>query len=163
MLTNAKGLRMKTPVGLGVIGIVTLILTALVAMIVLSKGPPLEAHDAYAFATAPSQKNGAVFLQIQSHRFNHDRLLSATAGNAADRVELHAHVMSGNTMSMRKVDALDLPPGAVTTLSPGGDHVMLMDLKAPLQEGQVFKVILRTERSGVLTVPVLVRAPGDVP
>ena len=40
-------------------------------------------------------------------------------------------------MKMKAVDRLPLPAGKSVELSPGGYHMMLFDLKAPLKAGDV--------------------------
>ena len=57
---------------------------------------------------------------------------SSVAGVA----ELHEMTMEGTTMKMRAVPGIELPAGKAVELKPGGYHVMLMDLKQPLLEGQ---------------------------
>ncbi len=68
-------------------------------------------------------------------------------------------------MRMRAIAGLDLPPGQAVELKPGGHHVMLMDLKQPLQNGQTVPVSLVIERAGgareTVQVQAVVRAmPG---
>ena len=50
--------------------------------------------------------------------------------------------MDGGVMKMRAVDKLALPAGKPVDLKPGGYHVMLMDLKQPLKEGETVPVTL---------------------
>ncbi len=45
-------------------------------------------------------------------------------------------------------------------LRPGGLHVMLIDLTAPLQPGQTIPLTLRFEKAGEVTVQVAVRPAG---
>ena len=76
-------------------------------------------------------------------------------------------VMDGSTMKMRAVTAIDLPPGKAVELKPGGYHVMMMDLKAPLAAGQVVDVMLVVEgRDGkqeTLAVKAPVKALNSMP
>jgi hypothetical protein len=44
--------------------------------------------------------------------------------------------MEGNMMRMRQIPGLDLPAGKAVMLRPGGYHLMLIDLKAQLKEGE---------------------------
>jgi copper(I)-binding protein len=63
-------------------------------------------------------------------------------------------------MQMRAVPAIDLPAGATLRLRHGGDtHVMLLDLKAPLKEGDRFPITLRFEHAGEREVMVWVQQP----
>ena len=78
--------------------------------------------------------------------------------------------MDGDVMQMRAVaGGLDLPAGKSVELQPGGYHVMLMDLHAPLQKDTsvavtlVFKDAKGVETKTELNVPVAMAAPGAKP
>ena len=64
--------------------------------------------------------------------------------------------MSGE-MTMRPVSSIVLPAGETVLLMPGGYHIMLLDLVAPLEEGQTFDVTLTFANSGTQVVTVEVR------
>ena len=65
-------------------------------------------------------------------------------------------------MRMRRIEAIEIPPGAVLKLRHGGDtHLMLLGLKAPLQDGERFALWLRFERAGEHEVTVWVQTPRD--
>ena len=65
--------------------------------------------------------------------------------------------MSSGEMVMREVEAIEIPAGEMVMLMPGGYHVMLIDLVAPLEIGQTFDVVLTFETAGDVTVTVEVR------
>jgi copper(I)-binding protein len=66
-------------------------------------------------------------------------------------------------MRMREVPAIDLPPKTVIELRHGGSyHLMLMDLKQPLKDGDRFDMTLNFERAGKQTVKVWVQQPRDL-
>lgn len=69
--------------------------------------------------------------------------------------------MGDMAMTMREVDEIALPAGAAVELKPGGYHVMLMGLKAPLEVGTEIKITLTFKNAGDIevTVPVLEEAP----
>ena len=128
---------------------------------------PAAAHDgvhitdAYARASAAS---GAVFLVIENHQTDDDRLIAA-ASDVAERVELHTHKQDANgVMQMLEVtEGFVVPGNGSHALARGGDHVMLMGLKAPLNTGDVVSLTLTFERAGVVVVEVPVdndRKPG---
>lgn len=119
------------------------------------KAGDLAIEDAWARASAGGQINGAAYLKIRNAGAT-DRLLSASAP-VANVTELHTHVMDGTTMRMRKVEAIDVTGGTVTELKPGGLHVMLIGLKAPLKAGTKFPLTLKFERAGEVQVDVEVR------
>jgi hypothetical protein len=83
--------------------------------------------------TVAQQKATGAFMQLQSAQGG--KLLSASS-SVAGVVEIHEMVMEGTTMKMRAIPGLELPAGKAVELKPGGYHVMLMDLKAPLKDGE---------------------------
>ena len=88
--------------------------------------------DAWVRGTVAQQKATGAFLQITSTAGG--KLLSVSSP-VAGVVELHEMSMDGSTMKMRAVDAVELPAGKAVILKPGGLHVMLMDLKKPMADG----------------------------
>lgn len=111
-------------------------------------------------ASAGPARAGAAFMTITNNGPVIDRLLSATADDTARRVELHTHINDNGVMRMRQVVAIDLPPGQTVTLQPGGLHIMMMELVAPLAEGASFPLTLSFEKAGSVTVDVPVQAAG---
>lgn len=65
--------------------------------------------------------------------------------------------MSSGEMVMREVEGIDIVGGEMLMMKPGGYHVMLIDLVAPLEIGQTFDVTLTFEKAGDVIVPVEVR------
>jgi copper(I)-binding protein len=74
----------------------------------------------------------------------------------ASRVEFHIHAMDGSVMTMRQLDSIDLKAGETATLKPGGLHIMLIDLKRPLKEGESFPLTLTLDGGGSLAFEVKV-------
>lgn len=111
--------------------------------------------DAWARATAPGAKVGAGYMKISSPAA--DRLVGASSPAAA-RVEMHVTIKDGDVMRMREVKAYDIPARGSFALEPGGAHLMLVDIKAPLKEGTKLPVTLRFEKSGEVKVELQVRA-----
>lgn len=101
--------------------------------------------DPWARATVAQQKASGAFMQLQSAKGG--RLLSASSP-VAGVVEIHEMAMDGNVMRMRAVPSLDLPAGKAVDLKPGGHHVMLMDLKKPLNAGDTIPITLVVESAG---------------
>ncbi len=117
----------------------------------------------YATPTAPGARNGAVYVQALVNRgTTADRLVGARTP-LAESVEIHRSVMDGDVMRMRQIQAIEIPPNAaLTMLRHGGSaHLMLVGLKAPLQDGQRFALWLRFERAGEHEVSVWVQTPRD--
>lgn len=99
----------------------------------------------------------AAFMEIKSE--TGDKLMSA-ASPAAGRVEVHTHIMEGDVMKMRRVEALDIKAGDTRHLKPMGDHIMLFDLKAPLKDGDTVKMTLTFEKAGAVEVEATVEPVG---
>ena len=120
--------------------------------------------DPWVRSTVAEQKATGAFMQITSA--SGGRLVSASSP-AAGVVEIHEMAMDGNTMKMRAVPALDLPAGKAVELKPGGSHVMLMDLKAPLAAGASIDLNLVVEgkdgKRETLALKAPVRALGAAP
>jgi hypothetical protein len=70
----------------------------------------------------------------------------------ADRAELHESDMQDGVMRMRAVEAVEVPAHGQAALEPGGLHVMLIGLKAPLEEGGSFALTLVFENAGEVEV-----------
>ncbi len=114
----------------------------------------------YAVATPEGARTGAVYFRSIRNQGHHaDRLLGGRTA-VAGSVQIHRSTMDGNVMQMRAIDALDLPAGAEVKLRHGGNlHVMLVDLKAPLRDGDRFPITLRFEHAGEKEVMVWVQQP----
>jgi len=88
--------------------------------------------DAWIRGTVPGQQATGAFMLLQS---GGDAALVAVATPAAKIAQIHEMAMEGGVMRMRAVDSLPLPAGKAVELSPGGYHLMLLDLTRPLKEG----------------------------
>lgn len=65
------------------------------------------------------------------------------AENSASKItELHTHINEGGVMKMRPVPAVDIKARGEAVLKPGGLHVMLIDLKGPMKEGDKVAITL---------------------
>lgn len=116
----------------------------------------------YAISTVPGARTGAVYFRTLVNRGRQADRLVAARTEVADAVEIHRSTRDGDVVRMRAVPALELPPGAALKLRHGGDtHLMLVGLKAPLQDGQRFALRLRFERAGEHEVDVWVQTPRD--
>jgi copper(I)-binding protein len=101
--------------------------------------------DAWVRGTVASQMGTGAFMKITAAR--PARLVGASSP-VAGVVEIHEMALVDNVMRMRAVDVLELPAGRTVELKPGGYHVMLMDLKRTLKEGETVPVTLLVEQDG---------------
>jgi copper(I)-binding protein len=89
-----------------------------------------------------------------------DQLISASSP-ASGEVQLHEMAMEGNVMKMRQVKELIVPAGGSVELKPGGLHLMLINIKAPLTAGETVPVKLKFAKAGEVEVKMLVNAMGN--
>lgn len=114
----------------------------------------------WARASAGPAKTGAAYIvKISNTGTKIDRLIGV-AGSIAKRVETHTNIIENNIAKMRHVNAIDIHPGHSTSLKPGGYHIMMMGLHAPLKVGQTFPLTLTFEKAGKIEVTVEVRKIG---
>ena len=110
-----------------------------------SKG--LTASKAWARATPGGATIGAAYLEIAASDATGDKL-TAVSSPVAGRAEVHTHAEVDGVMKMRRLEAIDIPAGMAHVLAPGGDHIMLFDLKRPLMQGESFPLTLSFEKAG---------------
>ena len=124
---------------------------------------PVAVEGAWARASVPGQSASGAFMRLTAPQAM--RLVQVESP-AAGVAEVHEMKMEGDVMKMRALPGLDLPAGKTVDLKPGGYHVMLMDLKAPLAQGAsvpltlVFKDAKGVESQQQLQLPVAITAPG---
>ena len=111
--------------------------------------------NAWVRGTVQGQTATGAYMQLRSA--DGATLLGADSP-AAGIVEIHEMRMEGNTMRMRGVEQLELPAGRAVDLKPGGYHVMLMDLKAPLKKGDTVPIKLKVRSKSGQTQDVEVKA-----
>jgi copper(I)-binding protein len=135
-----------------------LISTSLFASACKQQIAGINTSDAYSFATA-SDKSGAAFVTI-SNSGTEDLTITEVKSPIAKTLELHVARKIKDTMQMRRVPFMMVPAGGSLELGPETNHIMLLDLEAPLKEGQSFPLTLVTS-AGELTLDVKVKAAGE--
>ncbi len=116
----------------------------------------VSVSDAWVRATVPQQKATGAFLKLQAAQ---DSKLVAATSPLTPVVEVHEMAMQDNVMKMRQVPAVELPAGKTVELKPGGYHVMLMDLKQQVKEGDTVPLTLVIEGPDGKRESVEVKAP----
>jgi copper(I)-binding protein len=117
-----------------------LVLTALLALgAAASAQTPVTVQDAWVRGTVAQQHATGAFMRLTAAQ--PARLVQASSP-VAGVTEIHEMAMDNNVMRMRQIAGLDLAAGQTVELKPGGLHVMLMDLKQPLQAGQNVPITL---------------------
>lgn len=121
----------------------------------------IQVTTAWARATPPRPPVGGAYLTVTNTGSQSDVLVGAES-DVAKSVELHAHMKDGEVMRMAALSSIEVRPGQTVTFAPGGLHVMLIGLKAPLKEGTSFPLTLDFATAGKLTVTVDVKKIGAV-
>jgi periplasmic copper chaperone A len=112
--------------------------------------------DPWVRGTVAQQKSTGAFMQVTSTQGG--KLISAKSP-VAGVVEIHEMVMEGDLMKMRAIPGLELPAGKPVELKPGSYHVMLMELKQQLKEGETVPVTLVVEGKDGKHENIEVKAP----
>jgi periplasmic copper chaperone A len=124
-----------------------------------SPSAPIAVENPWARATPGNSKTGAAYMTVIDRGSAPDRLVGVSSPVAA-RAQLHTASNENGVMKMRQVDGIPLEPGKPIELKPGGYHVMLVDLKQPLKEGDRFPLTLTFEKAGSVAVTVTVQKAG---
>jgi copper(I)-binding protein len=124
------------------------------------KAGDLVITQAWSRATPGGAKVGGGYLTIENKGSTADRLIGGSA-DVADKVQVHEMAMNNGVMTMRPLDkGLVIEPGKTVKLAPGGYHLMLLDLKSPLKQGDKLPVTLEFERAGKVSLSLDVQGIG---
>ena len=84
-------------------------------------------------------------------------MIGATA-DISGHIEVHVMSMNNGVMKMRSVEGgLAIDPGKPVKPS-NGYHLMIMDLKSPLEKGEKLPVTLEFEKAGKVAVRLTCKA-----
>ncbi len=116
----------------------------------------VDVKDPWVRATVAQQKATGAFMQLTAKA---DAKLVEVRSSAAGVVEIHEMAMEKDVMKMRQIPGLELAAGKPVELKPGGYHVMLMDLKAQVKEGDTVPLTLVFEGKDGKRQNVEIKAP----
>jgi copper(I)-binding protein len=123
-----------------------------------------KVEGAWIRASVPGQQGTGGFMRLTAPQ---NMQLVGVATPVAGTAEVHEMKMEGDVMRMRALSSLPLAPGKTIELKPGGLHLMLMDLKAPLVTGTRIPVTLLlrdakgAEQRVAVELPVSASATGS--
>jgi periplasmic copper chaperone A len=130
------------------------ILFSLFAMAAAALASDIMVINAHAPASlTPMAKSGAVYLTFINHGKDRDALLSISS-DVATHTEAHQTSVEDGVMKMRALDRLEIAPEETVAFAPGGHHIMLMGLKAPMKDGDTVSLVLTFEKAGAVEVKV---------
>jgi periplasmic copper chaperone A len=120
----------------------------------------LQITQPWARATPQGADSGAAYMTVTNTGSRVERL-SCVSSTAAGKCQVHQMTMQGGVMKMRPVvGGLAIKPGQTVTFKPGGYHVMLVGLKAPLQQGKTVDATLKVDNGGAVQVEFPIAAIG---
>ena len=102
---------------------------------------------------------GAAYLTIMNRGETADALI-AVSSPLANKVSVHKSLMEDGIMKMRPALPVELAAGEAVKLAPGGLHVMLMGLAAPLVEGAMVPIALTFRNAGAIDVQARIGPAG---
>lgn len=114
--------------------------------------------EPYVRQVPPGARATAAFMVLKNTSDKDVRLVKAT-NSASNITELHTHINEGGVMKMRPVPAIHIKAGGETVLEPGGLHVMLIDMKKPMKEGDRVALTLGFDDGSTKEIEAPVRRP----
>ncbi len=118
------------------------------AAIVVSEG--------YVREMPPGQPVSAAFLYLHNDS-DQPVVLLAVSSDSAERVEMHQHSHNNGMMRMEEVASVTVPAKGTFIFEPGAYHLMLIDIKRPLREGDTVKFKFEFSNAAALEVGLPVR------
>ena len=124
------------------------------------KAGDLVITQAWGRATPGGAKVAGGYLTIENKGSAPDRLIGGSA-DVATKVQVHEMATSNGVMTMRPLEGgLTIEPGKTVKLAPGGYHLMMLDLKHPLKQGDKLPVTLEFEKAGKVKVSLDIQGVG---
>jgi len=120
-------------------------------------GPDIKVSNAWSRPTI-GQAPGAVYLTIDNKGDGADRLTGAFTDHAAMAM-VHQNEVVNGISKMRMAGEINVPAHDKIEMKPGGTHIMLEGLRAPLRTGDDFDLVLKFRGSKDQTVKVNVLKP----
>ena len=114
-----------------------------------------KVYDAWVRDTVPGAMVSAAYMRIKSDA--PVKLVKAESP-VAGVTEIHKMEMKDGIMKMQAVDAIEVVPGKVVDLKPGGYHIMLMMLKDQIKAGAKVPLTLTFEDAGKKQTVIKVEA-----
>ncbi len=120
--------------------------------------------DPYVRQAPPGAPATGAFMVIRNSGSKEIKVIKAD-NPASKLTELHTHLNEGGMMKMRQVANIPVAAGGEAVLKPGGLHVMLIDLKTQLKDGDTVPITLSFDDGSSKKIDVPVKNPmaGGMP
>ncbi len=114
----------------------------------------------WARATPKGASSGAAYMTITNNGKTPDRV-ACVSSDASAQCQIHTMTMDNGVMMMRPVEGgLEIKPGETVTLRPSSFHIMLVNLKHPLEAGNTLTATLKFDNAGTIDVQYPIAAIG---
>lgn len=117
----------------------------------------LAAHNAWVRLVPPVSNISAAYMMLHNNGGQDQVISGATSPVAAD-VEVHETSMKDGVMRMSEAKNLTVPAAGHIMMKPGGYHIMLINLKRPLKEGELVPITINFQSGQALTLEAPVKA-----
>lgn len=122
----------------------------------------VSVQDPYVRLAPPNAPATGAFMVIKNNGDQEVKVVKAD-NPMSKATELHTHLNEGGVMKMRPVAAIEIKAKGEAVLKPGGLHVMLIDLKAAMQEGDSVPITLTFDDGSSKQVDAKVVRPSPAP
>ncbi len=117
----------------------------------------IKISDAWIRALPEGSTVTAAYFTIENSGGEDDKLVAVTS-DFASTAEMHTtEVDSNDVATMKKLEWLEIPKNTTVELKPGATHLMLIDVKSSVADGDSAKLILEFERAGSIEIEALVK------
>jgi periplasmic copper chaperone A len=114
----------------------------------------------WARATPKGATSAAAYMTVTNNGKTPDRV-NCVSSDASAECQIHSMTMDNGVMVMRPVEGgLEIKPGETVTLKPGGFHMMLLNLKHSLEQGNSLQATLKFDSAGTVQVDYPIAAIG---
>ncbi|MBA55300.1 MAG: hypothetical protein CMK89_12665 [Pseudomonadales bacterium] len=137
--------------------LVALLLVVLPGVVMASD---LEVEQPWVRSVPPVSPNTAGYFMLHNNS-KQERVLVAVSSDVASSVEMHTVVEQDGGMSMQQLQEVKIAAGDCVMFEPGGNHIMFIGLKQPLQEGDEVKLTLQFKDGESLSMLLPVKRSQD--
>ncbi len=146
--------------------IATTVIIAGFAATAKAEEPAVVVEEAWSRASIGTNRPGAAYMTIRNTG-DETEVLAGLRTDLAMMPEIHlTSTNDQGVSSMSPAGEIEIAPGDVVALEPGGLHAMLMRLQRPMVKGEIFSLTLVFAGGGEVTVEVPIlgiaaRGPED--
>ena len=127
---------------------------------VASSAGDLQFDDAWVRAMPPSQQGTAAYFSVTNRGIETLQIIGVSS-DLSPRVEMHSSTLVDGMMRMQQIHSLSVAPGQTIDFTPGGKHLMLMEMERMPQPGEQVELCLHTEGNSSFCTTADVRKSGS--